>query len=143
VLRHRQKNPISDVVEGKLIPSAVGAGGALLLDIALGLVPLPAVLTTGTMAPVVRVAGAVGIGMLAGKFLGKRRGDQVAVGALTVTLYQAARGFLVGKVPGLSGYVDGYNLLPDGTVGYISSGQQVGEYIGDDSMAGFETGVYR
>lgn len=142
VLRYRRPNPIDGLVDN-LTTSAVGVGGALLLDVALGLVPLPAALTTGMMGPVVKVAGAVGLGMLGSKLLGRKRGNELAVGALTVNLYQIVRPLLAGKVPGLSGYVDGYELLPDGTVGYISSGQQVGEYVGDDSMAGFETGVYR
>jgi hypothetical protein len=161
-LRYRRRNPIgsfADIMDSKIMPAAYGAGGALLLDVALGLLPLPATLKVGPMAPVVKVAGAIGLGMAVGKVAGKRTGDRVAVGALTVTLYNIGKGFLRGRIPGLSDgeYMGEYigatpMLLPDGTIGeyigddmsgddlgYIESGMQVG----GDEMSGFETGVYR
>lgn len=162
---YRRGNPIGlgGFVSEKLVPAAVGGGGALLLDVAMGILPLPATLKTGALAPVVRVAGAVGVGMLAGMVTNKRTADRIAVGALTVTLYQLAKGALVkmlpaGTIPGLSApegyeYIGEYvgaepMLLPDGTVGeyigsddlgYIESGMQVG----GAEVDGFETGVYR
>lgn len=149
-LRHRRPNPIGGFVKDTLMPSVVGGAGALALDVAVGLLPLPPALKTGPMAPLVKAAGAVGIGMLAGQFLGRRTGEQVAAGALTVTVYNVARMMLVkasnGRIPGLSGYVDEYisEYVDYGPpqLGYESSGGQVGD---DDTveMAGFETGVYR
>jgi len=149
-LRHRRPNPIGGFVKDTLMPSVVGGAGALALDVAVGMLPLPPALKSGPMAPLVKAAGAVGIGMLAGQFLGRRTGEQVAAGALTVTVYNVARMMLVkasnGRIPGLSGYVDEYvseyvDYAPP-QLGYESSGGQVGD---DDTveMAGFETGVYR
>lgn len=149
-LRHRRPNPIGGFVKDTLMPSVVGGAGALALDVAVGMLPLPPALKSGPMAPLVKAAGAVGIGMLAGQFLGRRRGEQVAAGALTVTVYNVARMMLVkasnGRIPGLSGYVDEYvsEYVDSGPpqLGYESSGGQVGD--GDVvEMAGFETGVYR
>lgn len=152
-LRHRRPNPVNGIgtfVKGTLMPSVVGGAGALALDVAMGMLPLPPALKSGPMAPLVKAAGAVGLGMIAGKALGRRTGEQVAAGALTVTVYNVARMMLVkasgGRIPGLSGYVDEYvsEYVDYGPpqLGYESSGGQVGD---DDTveMAGFETGVYR
>lgn len=132
------------------MPSVVGGAGALALDVAVGMLPLPPALKSGPMAPLVKAAGAVGLGMIASKALGRRTGEQVAAGALTVTVYNVARMMLVkasgGRIPGLSGYVDEYvseyvDYAPP-QLGYESSGGQVG-YDDTVEMAGFETGVYR
>ncbi len=160
VLRYRRPNPtVGDFVSQTLMPSAVGGAGALALDVALGALPLPPQLKTGPLAPVVKVVGAVGIGMLAGRFLGRRTGEQVAAGALTVTMYNVARRALQkiggGKIPGLGAYMDEdfLDAYVSGTevpaLAYTDSGMQVGEYVGDvadsgdGSMEGYETGVYR
>ena len=170
----RRRNPIGgdlkDFVNSQLIPSAIGGGGALLLDVALAVLPIPATLKTGALAPVVRIAGAVGVGMLAGAVTNRRTANQIAAGALTVTMYQIARGFLAkalppGSVPGLADYpnyatyygepvgeyVEGYEdgvgeYVSDAPeLGYTSSGMMVGD--ADDGMGeyveGYETGVYR
>lgn len=156
-LRYRRRNPvggIGDFVQSTLMPSVIGGGGALALDVLLGVLPLPDAIKTGPMAPVAKVAGAVGLGILAGFVTSKRTAQQIAAGALTVTLYNVAKAGLVkmtgGKIPGLSSYdpesvgeyvgeyVDG-SVMP--ALGYVDSGMQVDEY--DESMQGYETGVYR
>lgn len=149
-LRYRRSNPIGGFITDTLIPSAVGGAGALALNVAIAMLPLPVAMKVGPMAPLVRVAGAVGLGMLAGQFMGRKIGEQVTAGALTVTLYDFARTQLARlKIPGLSMYPDGVGDYIGAdemeALGYIDSGQQVGEYIGDESMAmaGYETGVYR
>lgn len=91
-LRYRRPNPIGNFVQGTLIPSAVGGAGAIALDVAIAALPLPAMMKAGPMAPLVRVAGAVGLGMLGEAVLGRKYGEQIAAGALTVTLYNVARG---------------------------------------------------
>jgi len=85
-----------------LMPSAVGAAGALGLDMLLGFVPLPAMLKTPTMRPLVRIAGAVGIGIVAGMVTNKRIGEQVGAGALTVVLYDTLKGFVTAQFPTLT-----------------------------------------
>lgn len=145
-LRHRRPNPLGlgGFVKSTLMPSVVGGAGALALDVAVGLLPLPPALKTGPMAPLVKAAGAVGIGMLAGQLMGRRVGEQVAAGGLTVMAYNLGRQMLVkasgGKIPGLSEYVSEYVDYAPPQLGYESSGGQVGEYA---DLEGFETGVYR
>lgn len=152
VLRYRRPNPIS-FLTNTLMPSVVGGAGALALDVAIGALPLPPTLKTGPMAPLVKVAGAVGLGMLASKMVNRRIGEQIAAGALTVQVYNFAKAQLIklgaGKIPGLSMYPDGYmgeyvsgDEVP--ALGYTDSGIQVGEYVtGDEGVSGYESGVYR
>lgn len=144
-LRHRRPNPI-DFLTTTLMPSVIGGAGALALDVAFGVLPLPQNLKSGPMAPLVKIAGAVGLGMLASKMVSRRVGEQVAAGAITVQVYNFAKAMLIrvggGKIPGLSMYPEGVGDYVDGdpeSLGYTDSGMQVG----DESMAGYETGVYR
>jgi hypothetical protein len=166
----RRRNPIGgglgEFVSSTLVPSAIGGGGALLLDVAMAMMPLPVTMKTGPLAPVVKVAGAVALGLVAGKVTSRRTANQIAAGALTVTMYNLVRGVIVkatgGKIPGLSGYEDqmgvgeyvgeyisGDPAMPalsyqtDDGVGYINSGMMVGEVDDDGSVDGYETGVYR
>ena len=145
-LRYRRPNPINFALN-TLMPSVVGGAGALALDVVMGVLPLPANLKTGPMAPLVKVAGAIGLGMLASKMVNRRVGEQIAAGAITVQFYNFAKGMLVkfggGKIPGLAMYPDGFmseyvtgEEMP--ALGYTDSGVQVGEYV-----SGYESGVYR
>lgn len=173
VLRYRRRNPIGGIgefISTQLVPSAIGGGGALLLDVALAVLPIPATMKVGAMAPIVRIAGAVGIGALAGMVTNRKTANQIAAGALTVTMYQIARGFLAralpaGSVPGLSapdydgmGYISSGMMVgdPNELGEYVSDGPAalsyndgMGEYVSDaaDGMGeyvdGWDTGVYR
>lgn len=152
-LRYRRPNPIG-FLSNTLMPSVIGGAGALALDVALGVLPIPDKLKSGPLSPLVKVAGAVGLGMLASKMVNRRVGEQIAAGAITVQVYNFAKAMLIkvggGKIPGLSMYPDGYmgeyvsgDELP-AELGYTDSGMQVGEYVSSDgSMAGYESGVYR
>jgi len=151
-LRYRRPNPI-DFMMNTLMPSVIGGAGALALDVAIGVLPIPERFKSGPMAPLVKVAGAVGLGMLAGKMVNRRVGEQIAAGAITVQVYNFAKAMLIkvgqGKIPGLSMYPDGYmgeyvsgDEIPE--LGYTDSGIQVGEYVTEDqAMSGYESGVYR
>jgi hypothetical protein len=157
-LRYRRKNPMGGFIGDTLIPSALGGAGALTLDVLLGVVPLPAMMKTPMMAPVVKVAAAIGLGWLASKVTSKRTANQIAVGAISVTLYNVAKAGLIkvggGKIPGLSAYPDGYmgeyvseyideNGDVQQQIGYSSTGEMVGDLMPDGSVEGYETGVYR
>ncbi len=161
-LRYRRKNPVGGFFTDTLIPSAVGGAGALTLDVLLGVLPIPAQFKTGPMAPVVKLAGAVGLGFLASKVAPKRVANQIAAGAITVTLYGVAKQMLVkvggGKIPGLGEYVGEMYVEPvavgeyvgeyisdasGGDMGYPNAGMIVGDLQPDGSVEGYETGVYR
>lgn len=115
--RRRHRNPrfgmpnMRGIVKGTLMPAAIGASGALALDVAMGYAQpyLPAVLQSKWAMLAVKVAGAIGIGMVAGKVLGRERGRVATLGAATVVVYGAAKSALAQALPtvkGLSGYSD-------------------------------------
>lgn len=90
----------------QLVPAATGAVGAIGLDIAMGYVPIPAQYKTGWLGTGVKVVGAVALGMIAGKVVGREKGRLFTAGALTVIAYQAIRTALATAaptIPGLSG----------------------------------------
>jgi len=150
-LRYRRKNPIGlGFIGDTVIPAAIGGGGALAVDVVLGMLPLSAAMKTGAMAPVVKIAAAVGLGYAAKMVASRKTAEQLAAGAITVTLYNVMKGVLVkagkGKIPGLSEYVGAYPdaLFYDPTTGGVVNG--MGEFVsgpdeapamaGDDGMDG-------
>lgn len=102
-----------------IIPASIGAAGALALDMAWGSLPLPATLTTGTLAPVTRIAGAIGIGVVVGMVAGRRNGALAGAGALTVTMYDLIKPYVASAFPQVPG------------LGYWSPARQhLGSYVG-------------
>jgi len=138
---------LRNVVREAVVPAAIGGAGALALDVLMGyLTPyLPAALQSGYVQVLAKGAAAVGLGMVAGRFLGRSRGRVVMIGALTVTAYSALRTATAGMgIPGLSGlgyadytpypmrmgaYIPGPTGTPGiqglGRIGYVSPGAVV------------------
>ena len=162
MLRRRRRNPIGlgGFVKTTLVPSAVGGAGALALDLLLNVIPIPVAVKNGPMRPLLKIGGAIGLGMVASKVASRRVGEQVAAGALTVALYDMAKAAIAkspaGKWFGLAGYEldmgayigeDVGAYVDDGTgqqmLGYTDAGMQVGDYTADGSVEGYETGLYR
>lgn len=117
-----------------IIPAGVGALGAIGLDIAMSYVPLPAQFQTGIWRNVARIVGAVGLGVVAGMVVGRQKGSQVALGALTVVSYSIVRDVVKEKFPqlNLSG-AETYDYS-DLRIGYINpaamvTGSGVGAYM--------------
>ena len=138
----RRRNPIgigkfniSSFMKHTLVPSAVGAAGALSLDILLSYLPLPAMLKTPAVRPVIRLAGAVAVGMLAGAIMGRKTGEQVTAGAATVILYDTLKGFLSTAMPTLplqglgDGDYDDSSYYP--AMGYAGAGSNAGIGMGE------------
>ncbi|MGH6877266.1 MAG: hypothetical protein ACREHV_07795 [Rhizomicrobium sp.] len=88
-------------VPGSLVPAAVGAGGALGIDMLWGYLPLPANMQTGPLAPVARLALAALLGFGVGKFTSAKFGEEVTVGAVTVTVYDLIKAWLQANVPSI------------------------------------------
>lgn len=140
----RRSNPVGFVgdLADKLMPAAVGGLGAIALDVALAALPIPENFKSGALKPVVRVAGAIGLGALAGMVASRRVGNQVAAGALTVVLYDTAKGMLAqvagGKIPGIGVYdvpgIGPVEVSPD-LLSYMSPGIQVGNDNGNAAAA--------
>jgi hypothetical protein len=135
----RRSNPRFSVsgITNQIMPAVYGAGGALALDVALGYIPLPAVLTTGYARHGVRIVGALGIGWLASKFL-RGKGQAIGAGALTVAVYgllkEVAVGVTAGKVKGLGDYEE------IEVSGYYDPAPQIGAYMTSPGIGAYMAG---
>lgn len=120
-------------LKGTLIPSAVGAAGALGVDLALGYATpyLPTMLTTGPILPLTKIAAAVGLGVLAqGVTKDRNIGEHVMAGAITVVAYQWIRDMAKAQFPTLplSEYVSGMGYA--GPALAFPDRQPLGVYVG-------------
>lgn len=136
--RRRHRNPISvSGITNQLMPAAYGAAGGIALDVALGYIPLPAMFKTGYAKHATRIAGALGIGMLAKKFL-KGKGSAVAAGAMTIAVYGLLKDVIVQFAPSVRGLGDYEEISIDNTADQIGAylpGSPVGAYLPDGSTA--------
>lgn len=154
--RRTRRNPIgfdlNKFIKSSLVPSGIGAGGALALDVLIA--KIPATMMTpetkaGPMKPLIKGVGAVALGMLANQFTSKRNAEQITAGALTVAMYDAAKSFLMTQFPTLqlSEYdapmIDINEQYPE--LGYTSAGHLIdgyddplGAYLDDNSMDGYD-----
>lgn len=108
-----------------LMPAAMGAAGALSLDILMGFLPIPAALTTAPAKYLVKGAGAVGLGIAAGYIVAPATAHQLTVGALTVVIHEALKNTLQTAMPSLQlgmlgefGYVSP-GMIPSGMQAYL------------------------
>lgn len=136
-------------LRGTLVPSAVGAAGAIGVDLLLGYASpmLPTALTTGFGAPLTRIAGAVALGMVASGVTRDRRvGEQVMAGAITVLAYGWAKDLVKSQFPTLPlsdatypydtmSYAGPALAFPDRSRlnAYVSGMNGVGMYVGRSS----------
>ena len=145
--RRTRRNPKMKVAES-FGPAMVGAGGALGLDMIWGMLPLPGNMKTGIMGSLVKIGGALIIGQMSKGFLGKRTGENLTVGMVTVLTYDMAKGLIAQNMPNvplseyigseLSGSNFAYNPTPG--LGYMNAGQGVmvngghtmGAYVGHE-----------
>jgi hypothetical protein len=101
--RRFRRNPIGSgaagFLGGTLMPAAIGAGGALAVDLAIGNLPLPASMKTGAMLPMVRIAAALGVGMLVGMAGGEEAGSEAAAGGIIVTVYSLMKNYMATSMP--------------------------------------------
>ena len=145
--RHRRAhNPFG--VRGlthTIMPAAIGATGAIALDVAYGYAGkyLPASLQTGFLPVLVKAAGAIGLGFLARKVVSRDKANAATLGALTVVAYGALKPLIASfapTIPGLSGYSDFINYgqsmngigayMPRAGMGYLNPAPAVGSGMG-------------
>lgn len=143
VKRYR-RNPVrrlraSGIVD-QFIGGAVGAGGALAVDFAMTKLPIPDNMRTGPMGAVVKGLVGVGLGMAVSKFgRQKKLGEQMAAGAVTVSLYEFGKTQFNLGGEGLLGYGD------NGLLGYTDFNDNLGwnspapVFDTEDSINGYQT----
>ena len=139
------KFSVQGFTKNTLMPSAIGAAGALGLDILFGFLPLPDNLKTGPMRSVVRIAGAVALGVVASMVVKKETAANIAAGAVTVTLYDVLKGAVQTAMPTLQlGETDIFTEYPSlayagagqtvsGT-GLYETGEDMGMYVGESDL---------
>lgn len=130
IRRSYRRNPIDkSAVFDQFKDGAIGAAGALAVDVAMAKLPIPASLKTGQMKPIIQGLVGIGIGMAVSKF-GKNKslGRQLAGGAVTVSLYNAGRQMLAPTL--------GLSLSGDDT---MLAYTDMGEY--DSSLFGYDNGL--
>ena len=115
------------------MPAALGAAGGLALDVGMGYLTnmawYPNVLRSGAPASLAKIGGALGVGFLAKKFIRGSKGDAIAAGVLTITLYSILKPLLVQALPTLPGLGDYEEISIDTT------SDQLGAYLPDGSSA--------
>lgn len=117
-VRRYRRNPIKKTgIMNTVTGGAIGAAGALAVDVALQKLPIPANLKTDQIAPVTKAAVGIALGMAVSKFgKNKKMGEQLAGGAVTVALYEAGKK-MVGPSLGLSAVDEGLLGWDDGLMG--------------------------
>lgn len=115
VTRHRRRrNPSMRGSVGGIMNTAmdagIGAGGALVTDIAWSFLPLPATMKTGAIGTLAKAATSIALGIVGSKVVGGAMARKATVGALTVQIYAFVKPMLAGVVPGLGYYGAGYAL---------------------------------
>jgi hypothetical protein len=120
---------IKGVVKGTIIPAAIGATGAVALDVLYGYASpyLPTFLQNKWATLGVKLMGALALGYGASRVLGRERGRAVTLGATTVVGYgviKAAAQSALPTIPGLSGYADfvDYSARMGGVGAYMRPG---------------------
>lgn len=131
-----------NLVKGIIMPAAMGGAGAIVVDLAWGFAPIPANIKNGPLAPLAKIAGAIVVGAVAGKVLGKDMGAKVTSGYLTVLAYNTFKGVVQKAMPALPlaeyenamGYVNPAMAYPDQSMqAYLTSdgGQPMGAYLNE------------
>ena len=138
----RARNPIGGIsttgILGSITDAAIGAGGALAVDMLFNYLPLPASFKVGVAGTAAKAATAIALGTVGRKVLGRTAG-KMAAGALTVIAYDAMKGF----IPGAAATVAGLAYMSPGLpAGYLPQ-QGMGEYIRQGNMAGVSEYIYR
>lgn len=87
-------------LSNSLIPAAVGAAGAIAVDLAIGnLTFLPASMKSGAGLPITRIGLSLLAGMAVGAIAGEEYGEQAAAGGMIVALYALAKNYMTTKMP--------------------------------------------
>lgn len=147
----RRRNPIARrgmgmrLIDNQIIPAAIGASGALVLDIAMGYANrmAPNMLTGGPMRHAIKGVAAILIGMGAEMVVKKRTASEMTKGALTVIMHDVAKETTQQFAPNipLSEYVSGLgyhrSFERTDTAGFSGLG-----YTGHAETVGVENEMY-
>jgi len=138
--RRRRRNPARrGVMNQYLRPALMGGGTAVGIDVAMGYVPLPDVLSTGMARHAAKAAAAIGLGMIGPKIGIKR----ATCGAVTVYTADLLREGVQTYLPNVAlGYYSPAYIPPgqDGMNEYLSGGSTANP-LGYESGPDYESGL--
>lgn len=138
--RRYRRNPVKlSLVNSMVKPAAIGAAGAIGLDLAYAYLPIPEGIKAGPFKYVAKGGAAIAMAMIAEKIMSKSTARELGRGALTVVFHEAARDALASHAPGLA--LDAY--MTDEMAAYTDyealSYAGSGEVIGDlEEIPGME-----
>ena len=125
------------IINAQVIPAAIGGAGAVLNDVIVNLLPLPANFKSGWMRHISKAVGAIAIGYLGGMVLAKKTADQLGAGAMTVVGYNVVRDLAAQFAPQipLGEYLDpALGEYLDPALGYYGAGLNPGATIPGSGM---------
>lgn len=133
VRRSRRRNPAPRLnvrsIQTNVMNAVPGAAGALALDVALGVIPIPANFKAGLLGYGVKGVGAVLIGMLAGNVVKAQTATRMTEGALTVMIHGAMKQAVTQFAP---------NVPMSEYMGYYGAGwdpnYSMGAYVGQPAQ---------
>lgn len=120
------------IIRNQLQPAAVQAGGALLLDIGYGYFGsyIPAQFNTGMLRHATKGVIAIGLGWVAQNFMRNETANQLATGALTITMHDAMKEMMANFMPNIPlgdvGYWNASPVYPAEGMGYFQPQSQSG-----------------
>lgn len=104
--RRRHRNPMSlSGLKGVIVPATFGAIGGVAVDYLYNFLSpnLPTSITSMSIGPpLIKIAGAFGVGLVGEKVLGAEKGKAVLMGALAVQIYNLIAS-LIGGTAGMAG----------------------------------------
>lgn len=121
-IRGLRKFNASGIVRNQLIPALIAGGGAVANDLGYSLASryLPEQFQTGIFRHLGKAATAILLGYVASMVAGKRLGDQLGAGALTVVGYNVVKEAITRVAPDLGSRLGMY--LPMDGLGYPGAG---------------------
>jgi hypothetical protein len=141
--RRRHHNPRLSIagITSQVVNGAFGAAGALAVDVALGYIPLPAMLKTGYGKHATRIAGALGVGFLASK-VAKGRAQAIGSGAMAIAVYGLLKDVVVQFAPNIKGLGDYEEVVVNPGVGeYFDNASPLSAYLEDQGVGAYMNGV--
>ncbi len=153
----RRRNPsggrmtMRNVMNRNVVPAFQGAAGGLALDVMWGYLPIPVQFKTGMMRHIIKGGGAIVMGMIAQNLVRPGTAHALTNGALTTVMHAAMRETVAQFMPNvpLGEYMEGMGYYSAGQITSPQMGQvpygtpltPMGEYMTDDNMGYYETGV--
>ena len=136
-IRRFRRNPIVQhgFMNNTLVPSAIGAAGAVAVDYLAGVLNLPASMQGTIMTPLVRVGLSIAVGMGVEAVSNSKNGQDAAAGGIIVALYglfsQTLAGSpLFGGAGGTAGYGYGYGGAYGTGAGMFGAQPGMARYLG-------------